>query len=143
MTAKVIADETRPLLQGSRLTAWELAQAGIDVTVLCDSMAGALMREGKADLVITGADRIAEKLAPDALRLLAQARVAQSNKDAVAALEAASRKQRTMIEEFKSLLDRLDRWNEFQDVITNTRTLLDQQRDVKARAKNLQGGKDK
>lgn len=56
---RVYADETRPLLQGSRLTAWELAQAGIDVTVLCDSMAGALMREGKVDLVITGADRIA------------------------------------------------------------------------------------
>lgn len=56
---RVYADETRPLLQGSRLTAWELQQAGIDVTILCDSMAGALMREGKVDLVITGADRIA------------------------------------------------------------------------------------
>lgn len=56
---RVFADETRPLLQGSRLTAWELGQAGIDVTVLCDNMAGALMREGKIQLVITGADRIA------------------------------------------------------------------------------------
>lgn len=56
---RVYADETRPLLQGSRLTAWELSQAGIDVTLLCDSMAGALMQEGKVDLVITGADRIA------------------------------------------------------------------------------------
>lgn len=56
---RVYADETRPLLQGSRLTAWELGQAGIDVTLLCDSMAGALMRSGKVDLVITGADRIA------------------------------------------------------------------------------------
>jgi methylthioribose-1-phosphate isomerase len=56
---RVYVDETRPLLQGSRLTAWELQQAGIDVTVLCDNMAGALMRAGKVDLVITGADRIA------------------------------------------------------------------------------------
>ena len=56
---RVYADETRPLLQGSRLTAWELQRAGIDVTVLCDSMAGALLRSGKVNLVITGADRIA------------------------------------------------------------------------------------
>src|SRR5437763_6172584 len=55
----VFAVETRPLLQGSRLTAWELAQAGIDVTVLADSMAASLMREGRVDLVIVGADRIA------------------------------------------------------------------------------------
>jgi methylthioribose-1-phosphate isomerase len=56
---QVYVTETRPLLQGSRLTAWELQHAGIEVTVLCDSMVGALMREGKVDLVITGADRIA------------------------------------------------------------------------------------
>lgn len=56
---KVYADETRPLLQGSRLTAWELSQAGIDVTVLCDNMVGHLMRTCRPDLVITGADRIA------------------------------------------------------------------------------------
>ena len=55
----VFADETRPLLQGSRLTAWELAQAGIDVTVLADGMAASLMRDGRVDLVIVGADRIA------------------------------------------------------------------------------------
>ncbi len=55
----VIADETRPLLQGARLTAWELMQAGIDVTLICDNMAAQVMREGKVDLVITGADRIA------------------------------------------------------------------------------------
>jgi methylthioribose-1-phosphate isomerase len=55
----VFADETRPLLQGSRLTAWELSQAGIDVTVLADSMAASLMRAGEVDLVIVGADRIA------------------------------------------------------------------------------------
>lgn len=56
---RVFADETRPLLQGARLTAWELAQAGIDVTVICDNMAGLLMKQGKVNMVVTGADRIA------------------------------------------------------------------------------------
>ena len=56
---RVYADETRPLLQGSRLTAWELSRAGMDVTVICDNMAGLLMAQGKINLVITGADRIA------------------------------------------------------------------------------------
>ena len=56
---RVFADETRPLLQGSRLTAWELSHAGIDVTVLADNMAASLMRAGDIDLVIVGADRIA------------------------------------------------------------------------------------
>jgi methylthioribose-1-phosphate isomerase len=55
----VYADETRPLLQGARLTAWELSQAGIDVTVICDSTAGFLMKLKKIDTCITGADRIA------------------------------------------------------------------------------------
>lgn len=55
----VIADETRPLLQGARLTTWELMKAGIPVTLICDNMAAQVMREGKVDLVITGADRIA------------------------------------------------------------------------------------
>lgn len=55
----VYADETRPLLQGARLTVWELKQAGIDVTVICDNMAGWLMKQGKINAVITGADRIA------------------------------------------------------------------------------------
>jgi methylthioribose-1-phosphate isomerase len=55
----VFADETRPLLQGARLTAWELMQAGIDVTLICDNMAALVMREGDVDLVIVGADRIA------------------------------------------------------------------------------------
>lgn len=55
----VIADETRPLLQGARLTTWELMKAGIDVTLICDNMAAQVMREGKVDLVITGADRVA------------------------------------------------------------------------------------
>ncbi|MFW6060109.1 MAG: S-methyl-5-thioribose-1-phosphate isomerase [Phycisphaeraceae bacterium] len=56
---RVFADETRPLLQGSRLTAYELAEAGIDVTLICDDMAAHVMHEGKVNLVITGADRIA------------------------------------------------------------------------------------
>ncbi|MDG2208057.1 MAG: S-methyl-5-thioribose-1-phosphate isomerase [Pirellulales bacterium] len=55
----VYADETRPLLQGARLTAWELQQRDIDVTVICDSMAAQVMREGKIQAVVTGADRIA------------------------------------------------------------------------------------
>ncbi len=55
----VYCDETRPLLQGSRLTAWELMQAGIDASVITDNMAGQVMKEGKVSLVITGADRIA------------------------------------------------------------------------------------
>ncbi len=55
----VFADETRPLLQGARLTAWELQQRQIDVTVICDSMAAVVMREGRVQAVVTGADRIA------------------------------------------------------------------------------------
>jgi methylthioribose-1-phosphate isomerase len=55
----VYADETRPLLQGARLTAWELQQRGIDVTLICDSMAAQVMREGRVSAVVTGADRIA------------------------------------------------------------------------------------
>jgi methylthioribose-1-phosphate isomerase len=55
----VYADETRPLLQGSRLTAWELQQRGIDVTLICDSMAAQVMREGRVQAVVVGADRIA------------------------------------------------------------------------------------
>ena len=56
---EVFADETRPLWQGARLTAWELCQAGIPVTVLTDSMSGSLFRSGAVDAVIVGADRIA------------------------------------------------------------------------------------
>ena len=55
---RVYADETRPVLQGARLTAWELAEAGIDVTLICDSMAAQLMSEGLVDLVIVGTDRV-------------------------------------------------------------------------------------
>ncbi len=58
-TLHVYADETRPLLQGARLTAWELQQRGIDVTVICDNMAAQVMREGRVQAVVVGADRIA------------------------------------------------------------------------------------
>jgi len=58
-TLHVYADETRPLLQGARLTSWELHQRGIDVTLICDSMAAQVMREGRVQAVVTGADRIA------------------------------------------------------------------------------------
>ena len=58
-TIRVFADETRPLLQGARLTAWELADQGIDVTVICDSAAATVLRQGRIDAVITGADRVA------------------------------------------------------------------------------------
>ena len=56
---RVVATETRPLLQGARLTTWELAREGIECTLIVDSAAGALMRRGVIDLVIVGADRIA------------------------------------------------------------------------------------
>src|SRR5882672_2062289 len=55
----VFADETRPFLQGARLTAWELVRDGIQTTVITDNMTGALMRQGKVNLVVVGADRIA------------------------------------------------------------------------------------
>jgi methylthioribose-1-phosphate isomerase len=76
---RVYADETRPLLQGSRLTAWELGRAGIDVTLICDSTAAVVMRDKKVDLVITGADRIAangdtaNKIGTYGVAMLAQA----------------------------------------------------------------------
>jgi methylthioribose-1-phosphate isomerase len=55
---RVYVDETRPLLQGSRLTAWELERAGLDVTVICDNAAARLMSEGLVQLVIVGTDRV-------------------------------------------------------------------------------------
>ena len=55
----VYADETRPFLQGARLTAWELMADGIPTTVICDNMAASLMRAGKIKAVVVGADRIA------------------------------------------------------------------------------------
>jgi methylthioribose-1-phosphate isomerase len=55
----VLADETRPFLQGARLTAWELVRDGINTTVITDNMAASMMRLGNVDLVVVGADRIA------------------------------------------------------------------------------------
>jgi methylthioribose-1-phosphate isomerase len=75
----VLADETRPFLQGARLTAWELVRDGIDTTVITDSMAGAMMQQGLVDLVVLGADRIAangdfaNKIGTYALAVLAKA----------------------------------------------------------------------
>lgn len=56
---KIYCDETRPLLQGARLTSYELSSAGLDVTVLCDGMAASLMKQGKIQAVFTGCDRVA------------------------------------------------------------------------------------
>ena len=76
---QVYADETRPLLQGARLTAWELDQRGIPVTVICDSMAGWVMKQKRVQAVVTGADRIAangdaaNKIGTYAVALLAKA----------------------------------------------------------------------
>jgi len=76
---EVLADETRPFLQGARLTAWELQRDQVPVTVITDNMAGHLMREGRIDLVLVGADRIAangdvaNKIGTYAIALLAQA----------------------------------------------------------------------
>jgi methylthioribose-1-phosphate isomerase len=75
----VYVDETRPILQGARLTAWELMREGIPCTLITDNMAGFLMQQGKADLIIAGADRIAangdaaNKIGTYALAVLAQA----------------------------------------------------------------------
>jgi len=76
---RVYADETRPLLQGARLTTWELMRAGIDVTLICDNTAGQVMKEGRVQRVIVGADRIvangdaANKIGTYSLALLARA----------------------------------------------------------------------
>ena len=58
VTFRVYADETRPLYQGARLTAWELDQAGIDVTLICDNMAATMMAQGKINLALVGTDRV-------------------------------------------------------------------------------------
>jgi methylthioribose-1-phosphate isomerase len=76
---RVFADETRPCLQGARLTTWELQRDGIPVTLITDGMAGYLMQQGKIDIVLVGADRvaangdIANKIGTYALAVLAQA----------------------------------------------------------------------
>jgi methylthioribose-1-phosphate isomerase len=59
---EVWVDETRPVLQGARLTAWELTKAGVPFTLIADNMAGSLMAQGRIDFVITGADRVAVNL---------------------------------------------------------------------------------
>lgn len=75
---KVWVDETRPVDQGARLTAWELMQAGVPCTLICDNMAGSLMRAGEVDMVVVGADRIcangdfANKIGTYPLAVLAQ-----------------------------------------------------------------------
>ncbi|MDQ0973890.1 methylthioribose-1-phosphate isomerase [Neobacillus niacini] len=75
---KVYADETRPLLQGARLTAWELQQAGVDVTLICDNMASIVMKEGKIQAVLVGCDRVAangdsaNKIGTSGVAILAQ-----------------------------------------------------------------------
>lgn len=78
-TIKVYADETRPRLQGARLTTWELVEDGIPVTLICDNMSGSLMRDGKIQFVVVGADRItangdtANKIGTYNLAIIAQA----------------------------------------------------------------------
>ena len=75
---KVYADETRPVLQGSRLTAFELSKAGVDVTLICDSMANQVMKNGWVDAVLVGCDRMAangdgaNKIGTNALAILAK-----------------------------------------------------------------------
>ena len=59
MDIRAFVDETRPLLQGARLTAWELKNAGIDCTLICDNMAALAMRQGRVQAVLAGCDRMA------------------------------------------------------------------------------------
>ena len=78
LAPRVYADETRPLMQGARITAFELQKAGVDVTLECDSMASSLMASGRVDLVFTGCDRVAcngdtaNKIGTSALAILAR-----------------------------------------------------------------------
>ncbi|CCY34590.1 methylthioribose-1-phosphate isomerase [Alistipes sp. CAG:831] len=78
LAPRVYADETRPLMQGARITAYELQKAGVDVTLECDSMASSLMASGRVDLVFTGCDRVAcngdtaNKIGTSALAILAR-----------------------------------------------------------------------
>lgn len=75
---KVYADETRPLLQGARLTAWELMKSGVDVTLICDNMSSLVMKKGLVDAVVVGCDRMAangdgaNKIGTSALAVLAK-----------------------------------------------------------------------
>ena len=75
---RVFADETRPLLQGARLTSWELTQEGVDVTLICDNMAASVMKKGWVDAVVVGCDRMAangdgaNKIGTSAVAILAK-----------------------------------------------------------------------
>lgn len=75
---RVFADETRPLLQGARLTCWELNKAGVDVTLICDNMASSVMKKGWIDAVVVGCDRMAangdgaNKIGTSAVAILAK-----------------------------------------------------------------------
>ncbi|HIV80768.1 MAG TPA: S-methyl-5-thioribose-1-phosphate isomerase [Candidatus Avanaerovorax faecigallinarum] len=75
---RVFADETRPLLQGARLTSWELNKAGVDVTLICDNMAATVMKQGKINAVVVGCDRMAangdgaNKIGTSAVAILAK-----------------------------------------------------------------------
>ncbi len=75
---RVYADETRPLLQGARLTSWELFKSGADVTLICDNMASTVMKEGRIDAVVVGCDRMAangdgaNKIGTSAIAILAK-----------------------------------------------------------------------
>jgi len=75
---RIFADETRPLLQGARLTAWELSRAGMDVTLICDNMAATVMKKGWVDAVLVGCDRMAangdgaNKIGTSAVAILAK-----------------------------------------------------------------------
>ena len=75
---RVYCDETRPLLQGARLSAFEMLSAGVDTTLLCDNMASSLMKEGKVDIIFVGCDRVAangdaaNKIGTSAVAILAK-----------------------------------------------------------------------
>ncbi len=90
--------------------------------------------------MITRTSRIAKQLAPESLKLLAAARVAAGNTNAWQALESTNQLQQGIITELKALMNRLDTWNEFQDVINDSRSLRDKQREVHSRTLRLQKG---
>lgn len=93
--------------------------------------------------MLGAADRIAWELCPASVEDLSRSRVAPDKAVAAEALGRVSQNQKAMLEEFEFLLSRLDAWNEFQDVITNTRALRDAQRELRERNEALQGGSKK
>lgn len=128
--ARVYADETRPVGQGARLTAWELAQAGVPVTLICDNMAASLMAAGEVDAVVVGADRIAangdvaNKVGTYGVALLAHAHgipfyvaAPRSTVDASALTGAdIPIEQRAAAEVLPAPIDGVDVWNPAFDV---------------------------